>query len=106
MYFGADFSPADNVESEIYALDFVNDLPAGDTISTASWTCLNAADTQVTDGSPASRIVGGSTISGTVVKGRFSAFVVGCKYILQATITTSQGNTLVGYSHVTGEAIS
>lgn len=105
MYVGSDYSPSDNPESEIYGLDFVNDLPSGDSITSATWTCLVANDSQVTDPSPSSRIVGGATITGTVVEGRFSAFVTGCKYVLKATIGTAQGNTLINYSHVTAEVV-
>jgi hypothetical protein len=105
MYVGADYSPSDNPENELYGLDFVNDLPSGDTISTASWTCTNADDTQVTDPNPSSRLVAGPFIAGTVSTARFSGFLTGVKYTLQATVTTSQGNTLNLFTHVTAETV-
>lgn len=105
MYAGSDYSPSDNPEVEPYSLDFVNDLPSGDTISTAAWTVTVANDSQVIDPSPSARFIGGPFISGTVVTGKFSAFVTGCKYVLQCTVQTAQSNQLILYSHVTAEVI-
>ena len=104
MYVGADYSPGDNSESELYGLDFVNDLPSGDTIATASWTCANASDTQVTDATPSVRITAGPFIpSSTITTVRLGGLQSGVKYVLTAVVTTSLGNTLSLFTHVTGE---
>lgn len=105
MYVGADYSPSDNPENELYGLDFVNDLPSGDSIATAAWTCSNANDTQVTDPTPSARIIAGPFISGTVTTARVSGLLTGVKYVLQATVTTTQGNTLILFTHVTAEVV-
>ena len=37
VYAGRDFSPAEQAESQIYGLDFVNDLQEGESLTEAVW---------------------------------------------------------------------
>lgn len=105
MYVGADYSPSDNPESELYGLDFINDLPTGDSITGATCTCSNASDSPVQDATPAARIIAGPFVVGTVTSVRLSGLQTGVKYTLQATVTTTFGNTIVLFSHVTAETV-
>lgn len=106
MYVGSDYSPSDNPESEVYELDFVNDLATGDSISSAVWVCANASDSQVQDATPSARIIAGPFVtSATKTSVRVSGLQTGVKYTLQANVTTTFGNNLTLFSHVPCEAI-
>lgn len=104
MYCGRDFDPADSSENEIYTLDFVNDLAAGEQLSSATWTCAVAPDSRVQDASAPSRLSGGASVSGTQTTQRVTGLVAGAKYILRAVATTDQSNERVLYSHVLCQA--
>lgn len=100
MYAGVDFSPVDVGEVISEAFDFVNDLAAGDSIASVVWTCSVSTESTGTDPAPASRLLGPSGISGTVVSQRFSGFLAGVTYTLLAQITTAFGDKLDLWSHV------
>lgn len=104
MYCGRDFDPADQSESEPYTLDFVNDLAAGETLTSATWTCAVAPDSRAQDASASTRLSGSAATSGTQTSQRVVGLLPGVKYILRAVAVTNQGNTRVLYSHVTGQA--
>lgn len=53
-----------------------------------------------TDASPSTHLDGLPGISGTTGLQRLSGLVAGVNYILEATATTAQGNTIILYSHV------
>jgi hypothetical protein len=97
MYVGSDFDPSDTAEDEIYTLDFVNDLVTGETIASASWSCAVITGT---DPSPASRVSGSASKSGSQTSQRFNGFIPGVSYQLIATVVTSLGNTKKLWSHV------
>lgn len=104
MYIGRDFNfPADSTESYILGIDFVNDLPQGDSISGSTISCAVAPDSPENDASAPSRLTAGPFVNGTVVSGRFAGLQNNVKYILTFTVTTTQGNTLVDYTHMFGE---
>jgi hypothetical protein len=100
MYAGKDFSPADQVESEIYSFDFVKDCASGETIASATWTCQVADDSEGTDGSASSRVSGSSSNDGTVTSQRIVGLRQGVKYVLQAVVVTNQSNTRSLWAHV------
>jgi len=100
MYVGRDFDPSDNGESERYTLDFVNDLQAGDTIVSATWTCEVAAKSAADDVDAASRIAGAAVYLGTKTTQRVSGMVPGVTYCLTATIVTTMSDTISLWSHV------
>lgn len=101
MYAGRDFPPADPGEYEPYTFDFVRDVAEGEIITGAAWTCSVAADSQGTDDDPMSRLAFvAPDNSGTVTNQIVTNLLPGVKYVLQATVTTSLGNTLSLWSHV------
>ena len=104
MYCGADFSVCDPSESEIYAFNFVNDLTPGDTLASAVWTCTVS---QGVDANPSARLSGAASVyESTYTTQRIIGGVAGVSYILMATATTAQGNTLVLWSHSRVEVIN
>lgn len=105
MYFGQDFDVVTQGESGQYGLNFVNDLPTGDTISAVSFSMSVVAGTG-TDPDPSSHLDGLPGISGTTVLQRVNGLLPGLTYILLATVTTGNGNTIIGYSHISCETAS
>jgi hypothetical protein len=103
MYIGKDFDPSDPTENEVYALDFVNDIPATLTVASSVWTCVAVTGT---DANASSRLVGGSSVSGTTKSTqRIAGLLAGVKYRLTATATLSDTTTVVSlYSHVSCNA--
>lgn len=100
MYVGRDFDPSDTPESEPYCFDFVKDLPDGDTITGAVWTCAVAAISEAVDATPASRLSGSATFQGTKTFQRVVGLQPGVTYRLQAVVTTQQGNSISLWAHV------
>ncbi len=98
MYVGRDFDPANSTESEVYSLDFVNDLASGETLSSVSSVGLTVF--QGTDASPSSHLSGSSSISGTVVSQRLATLTSGVTYTLSFNVLTSQSNTITLFSRV------
>lgn len=101
MYVGKDFDAADPLESEVYTFDFVKDLPTGETIASAVWTCTVAADSDADDAAASSRLSGSPTVIGKKTSHRLLGLVAGVKYLLQAVATTNTGNVIALHSHVT-----
>lgn len=96
----------DQAESQVLALDFVNDLQSGESISTSSWTIAVAPNSEGVDATPSARLIGGSSIlSTTVTAQRVATLVPDVNYVLQALVTTTLSNTLSLFSHVQGETV-
>ncbi len=100
MYAGHDFTPADPEESRVYTFDFVKDLMVGETITNSAWTCEVAEDSVGTDDTPTARLVLFSDVDGTFSKQRVAFLLADVKYVLQAVVNTSEGNTISLWSHV------
>ena len=100
MYVGRDFDPADEIESEIYTMDFVRDLADGEAIIGATWYCTVAEDSEAADTNAADHVAIPATYSGTKTMQHVSGLVAGVKYVLQAVIDTDQGNVKSLWSHV------
>jgi hypothetical protein len=100
MYVGRDFDPSDTGESERYTFDFVNDLQAGDLISSAVWTCEVAAKSAGADGGASGRLSGPAVFTGTKTTQRVTGMQPGVIYCLTATVVTNLADTISLWSHV------
>lgn len=98
-YSGSDFTMADLGSTVTYYFDFTPSLATGETIVSASWTCTTAADSQVQDASAPFRVSGSATVNGAVVGQKFTGYLSGVKYLVEATAVTSLGNTITCWSH-------
>jgi hypothetical protein len=99
MYVGRDWDPIDTgFEDDVFTLDFVNDLNSGETISSVAATI---AVVQGTDPTPASRLSGAASFSGSKcsqavdVRGGPS----GVQYRLAMTVATNQRVAVTLWSH-------
>ena len=96
-YLGRDFDPIVPGESEIFTIDFVNDLPEDDEINTVTFAIAVVTGT---DASASTRLIGSPTILDTTVLHRVGDCVANVVYRLTATVTTTHSNTLKLYSHI------
>ena len=87
-----DFAPKLVGATRAVVFEFLGELVAGETLSTAT---VTAAVYCGTDASPSSLISGSASASGTQVSQKLTGGVEGVIYKLTCTITTSAGNTLV-----------
>lgn len=97
MYVGRDWSVMNTGESEVFGLDFVNDLPTGDSLTSVVFTIAVVSGT---DATPSSRLDGSPGISGTTAIQRISDLLPNVNYVLVAIAETALGNTLILYSRV------
>ena len=97
MYVGRDFDPAAPTESEVFTLDFVNDLTDGDSIVSAA---VTLTVNEGVDATPSSRLNGTYGVTGTKVMQRLTGLLSGVLYCLSITITTANGNDIELNSHV------
>lgn len=102
MYVGRDFDASDPEENEPYSFDFQNDVPPGETITSAVWTCEVADDSAGDDEQAATRLSGAPTNSGVITTHSVAGLQAGVKYLLQAVVTTNEGNVVSLWSHVLG----
>ena len=102
-YVGENFTGTDPTEVELYAFDFLTVLATGEVILTATFAVSVISGT---DPLASTRKVGITIINGTVVAQMVGPLLAGCTYLLQATVTTSLGQTLDLYSHVPCQALS
>ena len=112
MYAGRDFSNIQDGESDVFSLEFTRELANGRTISAPVFTCIVTATDAgaVIDSDPGSCIIGVANITTEInpVDGSLRTFanqqvgnmILGNKYAIEATVTTSDGCTLKRYSHV------
>lgn len=98
MYVGNDFDPSDVGEIENYGFDFTAILGVGETIVSATWVC---SVVNGTDPSPSSRLYGTPINTTTITTQKISTLLGGVQYRLQAIATTSFGQVLSLWSHVT-----
>ena len=96
-YAGTDFSPADPTEISVYSFDFTAALGIGETIGTAVWTIKAVVGT---DATPANRLIGTSSTTGSVVSQKIGTLIQNVLYEVLCTITTSQNQTLNLYANV------
>ena len=108
-YAGRDFSPAEQAESLIYGLDFVNDLREGESLVEATWEVLVR---EGEDPDPSSHLVGdpvlvipeGTTVQ-TATTQRIEGLLPDVTYTVRAVVVTSLENKLSLWTHVQGEPV-
>lgn len=106
MYLGRDFSPQEQQESEVFGLDFVNDLEQEEQLLSSGWTI---AVVQGFDPTPQVHLEGpsivvvpfGSNLKTATVQ-RIGGLWPDVTYKLEATVVTNQGNTRSLWSKVRG----
>lgn len=98
MYIGRDFDVMNSTESEVFAIDFVNDLQTGETISGLPTVTLTVFSGD--DPTPSARLSGDPGVSGTTAMQRVSQPLAGVTYIITFSVLTSLGNTKVLYSRI------
>lgn len=108
-YAGRDFSPAEQAESQIYGLDFVNDLQEGESLVEAVWEVIVR---EGADPDPGSHLVGDpmlvtpdGTTTQTATTQRIEGLLPDVNYTVRAVVTTSRENKLSLWSHVQGEPV-
>ncbi len=79
-------------EEEVFTVDFVNLLAAGETIVSAVWTSTAVGGG---DPNPNATIQGAASISGSKVSTFISNGIPGVRYAPICTAQTSEGKTLV-----------
>lgn len=79
-------------ETKTYAVDFLSQLAAGETISAVGTTIASVYSG--TDATPASIISGSAAASGSVVSQKLTAGTLGVIYQVLFSITTSTGQIL------------
>lgn len=87
------WSQKDPAETYPVAFDFSAVLPAGETISSSSWT---ASTYSGNDLSPSSVLYGSPLTSGGTVKQVVTGGNSGVSYLVTATVLTSGGSTFLG----------
>lgn len=115
MYAGTNYSPADEVESEVFGLNFVNDLNLNDgeiitSITGGAFTIAVASTSPGTDPAPTSHLIGsaaivvpeGATTMIAVVQ-RISGLLPNVIYVIGAVVGTNLGNTKQLFTYLNGE---
>lgn len=98
MFTSRDYDPAQSGESDVYGMNFVNDIDADDSIVSATWTLSVAYGT---DATPSARLINAAWVeSPTVTNQRIANLVAGVTYIVQVSVNTTLGNTKQLYSHI------
>jgi hypothetical protein len=97
MYCGQDWDPLDIAETDIFSLNFINDLNVGEIITSVTFTI---GVTYGNDQTPSARLIGGPGISGTIVSQTVSQPPApGITYWLAAQVKTTNGRTLELWGH-------
>ena len=97
MYCGQDWDPLDIAETDVFSLNFINDLNAGEGITAVTFSIGVSFGY---DPSPSSRLIGAPGISGTIVSQMVSQPPApGLLYWLSALITTTQGRQIELWGH-------
>lgn len=97
-----DFSSANTPETDLFTLDFVNDLVAGDSVVSATWTISVLVGT---DNAADSYKIGDPTVFGSKVTQKAAGFLPGVEYCMTAQATTQFGLTPILWAPIQGEAI-
>lgn len=97
MYCGQDWDPLDASETDVFSLDFRNDVNPGEVVVTASW---SIGVSYGNDPSPSSRLVGNPGVSGTITSMTVSTAQPGVIYWLAALATTTRGRQIELWGHV------
>lgn len=106
MYIGRDFSPMEFNESEVFGLDFVNDLDADEQLLSSRWTMRVS---QGLDNNPGVHLEGtstevvplGSNLKTATIQ-RIGGLWPNVTYIVEAQVITDRGNTRRLWTHIRG----
>src|SRR5690348_10141942 len=92
-----DFSDTEPGSSGDYTIDFAQNLPAGGSISSASWALAvrYVAPGFAADPAPADRLLGPPTTVGTASVQRIADLVAGNTYLVTATAEVSDNEVVV-----------
>ena len=106
MYLGRDFSPQERGESEVFGLDFVNDLEHEEQLLSSVWTISVAEGVDPTpivhlEGTSKVYVPLGSNLQ-TATMQRIGGLWPDVTYVVRAVVVTNQGNTRSLWSHVRG----
>jgi hypothetical protein len=78
-------------------MDFINDVPSAVTLASAVW---NAVDIDGHDQTPAARLIGPASVSGTKTQQYVANLLVGSHYRLEAVATGSDGLIYILWSYI------
>jgi hypothetical protein len=102
----------EQVESETFGLNFVNDFTAGEVISSIVGNQWNISVAAGTDTNATAHLVGSATIvtpdgatSAIATIQRISGLLPEVTYAVQAVVVTSLGNTKSLFSHIQGDLV-
>lgn len=102
----------EEVESETFGLNFVNDLTAGETITSVVNGVWGISVTAGTDTNATAHLIGGASIaipdgatSNIATVQRISGLLPDVTYAVQAVVVTSLGNTKSLWAHVQGDLV-
>jgi hypothetical protein len=106
MYLGRDFSPQEFGESEVFGMDFVNDLDDGEQLLSSTWTI---SVTQGQDPNPKVHLQGpplivvplGSNLKTATIQ-RIGGLWANVTYVVQAVVVTDRANTRNLWTHIRG----
>ena len=97
MYCGQDWDPLDVAETDIFSLNFINDLNVGEGIVSVTF---SIGVTYGNDPTPSARLIGTPGISGTIVSQLISQPPApGIIYWLSALVMTTMGRQLELWGH-------
>jgi hypothetical protein len=106
MYIGRDFSPQENIESEVFGMDFVNDLNGDEQLLTSRWVIRVV---QGDDPNPNLHLEGtsvvvvplGSNLKTATIQ-RIGGLWPNVTYKVEAIALTDRGNTRNLWTHIRG----
>ena len=102
MYCGHDWDPLDVAETDVFSLDFVNDLKPAEVITAAAFSIGVSFGN---DPTPTARLVSVAGITGTVVSQTVAhPPAPGITYWLAALVTTTTGRQLELWAHFSSVA--
>lgn len=105
MYVGKDFDPQSATETETFGLDFTGQITPSELITAAAWYCTVKPNTPGVDPTPQSHISGSAAIVGQLTYQKIVGLLDGVIYILEARVTTNQGNIVSLYAVCEGKAV-
>ncbi len=106
MYLGMDFSPQEFDESEVFGMDFVNDLDDEEQLINATWTIAVAQGQDPNpkvhlEGPPAVTIPLGSNLKTATIQ-RIGGLWPNVTYVVSAFVVTDRGNSRNLWTHIRG----
>lgn len=106
MYLGRDFSPQEAGESEVFGIDFANDLDGEEQLLSSVWRItvsrgVDPAPQVHLEGTSMVTVPAGSNLKTATVQ-RIGGLWPDVTYIVRAVVITNYGNTRSLWTHVRG----